>query len=41
VFKITGGAGKYQGATGGGTYMYESLTDTLSGGRYQGTIQLP
>jgi hypothetical protein len=41
VFKITGGAGKYQGATGGGTYMYESLTDTLSGGRYKGTIQLP
>jgi hypothetical protein len=26
---------------GGGTYMYQSLSDTLSGGRYKGTIQLP
>jgi len=26
---------------GGGTYMYQNLTDTLSGGRYKGTIQLP
>src|SRR5262249_22340576 len=30
-YKLTGGSGKYQGATGGGTYVYENLTDTLSG----------
>ena len=39
--KVTGGSGKYQGATGGGTYFYENLTDTLSGGTYKETIQLP
>ena len=37
----TGGTGKYEGVKGGGTYMYQSLTDTLSGGRYKGTILLP
>lgn len=41
TFKITGGSGKYQGAMGGGTYSYESLSDTLSGGRYSGKIELP
>ena len=41
TYKITGGTGKYQGASGGGTYLYENLTDTLSGGRYQGNIVLP
>jgi hypothetical protein len=41
IFKITGGTGKYVGAKGGGTYFYESLTDTLSGGTYNGTIELP
>jgi hypothetical protein len=41
TFKITGGAGKYQGASGGGTYTYDSLTGTLSGGRYTGKIELP
>jgi hypothetical protein len=41
IFKITGGTGKYAGASGGGTYAYESLTDTLSGGRYDGKIILP
>lgn len=40
-YKITGGTGKYQGASGGGTYMYENLTDTLSGGTYKGKIVLP
>jgi hypothetical protein len=40
TYKITGGIGKYQGAGGGGTYMYENLTDTLSGGTYKGTIEL-
>ena len=37
-FKITGGTGKYGGARGGGTYFYESLTNTLSGGKYKGKI---
>jgi hypothetical protein len=29
-----------QGASGGGTYFYENLTDTLSGGHYKGSIVL-
>jgi hypothetical protein len=41
IYKITGGTGKYQGASGGGTYMYEALTDSLFGGKYKGTIELP
>jgi hypothetical protein len=41
TYKITGGTGKYKGAGGGGTYFYENLTDTLSGGTYKGTIELP
>jgi hypothetical protein len=41
TYKKTGGTGKYQGASGGGTYMYESLTDTLVGGRFKGTLVLP
>ncbi|MGB9043274.1 MAG: hypothetical protein WCC81_12490 [Pseudolabrys sp.] len=41
TYKITGGTGKYQGAGGGGTYIYENLTDTLSGGTYKGTVELP
>jgi hypothetical protein len=40
-YKITGGTGKYQGASGGGTYIYENLTETLSGGTYKGTMELP
>src|SRR5262245_40481793 len=36
TYTITGGTGKYEGATGGGTYIYENLTDTLSGGTLQG-----
>jgi len=39
-YKITGGTGKYQGASGGGTYIYENLTDTLSGGTFKGAIKL-
>ncbi len=42
TYTKTGGTGKYVGVKGGGsTYMYQSLSDTLSGGRYKGTIQLP
>jgi hypothetical protein len=40
-YKITGGTGKYKGASGGGTYTYENLTDTLAGGRYKGQVILP
>jgi hypothetical protein len=41
TYKNTGGTGKYEGASGGGTYTLEELTDTLLGGKYKGTIQLP
>lgn len=41
TFKFTGGTGKYEGASGGGTYMYEGLTDTLFGGKYKGQLVLP
>lgn len=41
TYTKTRGTGKYEGVKGGGTYMYQSLSDTLSGGRYKGTIQLP
>jgi hypothetical protein len=41
VYTITGGTGKYQGASGGGTYICENLTDTLCGGRYKGKLELP
>ena len=40
-YKITGGTGKYQGASGGGTYTLEELTDTLMGGSYKGKVELP
>ena len=40
-YKNTGGTGKYEGASGGGTYSLEELTDTLLGGRYKQTIELP
>jgi hypothetical protein len=39
-YKYTGGTGKYQGATGGGTYTLEELTDKLLGGRYKGELML-
>ena len=41
IYKKTGGTGKYIGVSGGGTYTYETLTDTLIGGRYKGTLVLP
>jgi hypothetical protein len=41
TYKVDGGTGKYQGASGGGTYIYENLTDTLAGGTYKGTLTLP
>ena len=41
TYTKTGGTGKYQGVSGSGTYMYETLTDTLVAGRVKGTIELP
>ena len=41
TYKYTGGTGTFEGASGGGTYMYESLTDTLTGGTYKGQLVLP
>jgi hypothetical protein len=41
TYKKTGGTGKYEGASGGGTYMYQPLTDVIFGGRYKGTLVLP
>jgi hypothetical protein len=41
TYKNTGGTGKYEGVSGGGTYMLEELTDTLLGGKYKGQIILP
>jgi hypothetical protein len=41
LYKITGDTGKYEAASGGGTYTLESLTDTLAGGRFKGQLVLP
>jgi hypothetical protein len=41
TYKFTGGTGKYQGASGGGTYMYENITDTLAGGTYRASWCCP
>jgi hypothetical protein len=41
TYKYTGGTGKYAGASGGGTYMYENVTDTLAGGTFKGELVLP
>lgn len=42
TYKNTGGSGKFEGASGGGTYWYESLSDdTLFAGWYKGKIVLP
>ena len=41
TYKVTGGTDKYEGASGGGTYVYDSLTDTLFGGTFKGTIIVP
>lgn len=41
TYKKTGGTGKYENVGGGGTYMYEAVTDALFGGRFKGTIEFP
>jgi hypothetical protein len=38
---VTGGTGKYDGVSGGGTYTLDGLTDTLFGGKYKGQLILP
>jgi len=41
LVKITGGTGKYEGASGGGTYTSEAFfKDTLAAGKYKATIEL-
>lgn len=40
-YKLSGGTGKLQGASGGGSYIYENVTDTLSAGTYKGQLVLP
>jgi hypothetical protein len=39
--KYTGGTGKYEGASGTGTYFYDQLTDTLAAGTYKHSIETP
>ncbi|MGQ0673441.1 MAG: hypothetical protein ACT4N2_11290 [Hyphomicrobium sp.] len=41
TYAFTGGTGAFQGVSGGGTYSYENLTDTLTGGRYKGRMERP
>ena len=41
TYKITGGTGKFEGASGGGAYACDSLSDTLCGGRFKGQMILP
>jgi hypothetical protein len=41
VYKTIGGTGKFQGATGGGTYTLDTLNDSLGAGRLKGKITLP
>jgi hypothetical protein len=40
-YTFSGGTGQHQGASGGGTYIYENVTDTLSAGTYKGQVVLP
>lgn len=41
TYQATGGTGRFQGVTGGGTYKYDQLTTTLFGGRYHSKWELP
>jgi len=40
LYTKTGGTGKYEGVSGGGTYKYDMLTDSLSAGWYKGKLIL-
>ena len=39
-YRWTGGTGRYQGASGGGTYALEQLDNGLSVGTFNGTLKL-
>lgn len=41
IYRITGGTGKFKGATGEATYTVDELTSALFGGRYQEKMELP
>ena len=41
TYEFTGGTGKLAGATGGGTYVGEELTDALLMERYKDVMELP
>lgn len=41
VYKVIGGTGKYKGASGGGTYTFDNINDTVGGGRFKGKVILP
>ena len=41
TYKVTGGTDKYESASGGGTYVYDSLTDSLFAGTLKGTFIVP
>jgi hypothetical protein len=40
-YKATSGTGKFKGISGGGTYKYDQVSETLFGGRYHSKFQLP
>lgn len=40
TYTKTSGTGKFTRVKGGGTYLYEGLTDTLFAGRYKGRLEL-
>lgn len=41
VSTITGGTGQYDGIKGSGTFVLENITDTMQGGTYKKTLELP
>lgn len=41
TYTTNGGTGRFANASGSGTYTYDNLTDTLSAGRFKGTLVLP
>jgi len=41
TYEATDGTGSFKGIRGGGTYKYDTLTDTLVGGRYHSKYELP
>lgn len=41
TYTYTGGTGRFDGVSGGGSYKLDPLTDTLYGGRYKGVLEQP